>query len=189
MILKLGVTYFKELFTEFENLYPSRRYFSSKFGCTRQMGPKWGPNGAQILRDFGIFWAIKRLKCLKTCFRVRFYEYLAISRRFSKKCDFCQNGGPSKPEFWPFWPKIEDFRILLICSVPKLEITGALGKPKMGHVIDKTSVYKLRAAILEIFIFRPIRADFRSKSAKIAEIWPKIGPYGPKNENFQNRRT
>ena len=49
--------------------------------------------------------------------------------------------------FGHFQPKIEDFRILLIWSVPKLGRTGALGKPKMGHVIGKISVYKLYAAI------------------------------------------
>ena len=42
--------------------------------------------------------------------------------------------------------------------------TGALGMPKMSHVIDKTGVYKLHAAIWHFFIFRSIRADFRSNS-------------------------
>ncbi len=44
----------------------------------------------------------------------------------------------------------------------KLGRTGALGKPKIGHVIDKASVYELRAGILKILIFQLIQADFRS---------------------------
>ena len=62
---------------------------------------------------------------------------------------------------------------------------GALGKPKMGLVVHKNGLSKVYAAILKIFIFWP---DFRANFRDFPIFRLKIAPYGPKNENFQNRR-
>ena len=60
------------------------------------------------------------------------------------------------------FPKSKIF--VYFASLVYLGRTGALEMPKMSHVIDKTGVCKLHAAIWDFFIFRSIRADFRSNS-------------------------
>ena len=75
-----------------------------------------------------------------------------------------------------FRTKIENFYVFFLASGTLVLRLRALGNLKMGQVIHKIGLSKLYAAIFEIFIFWPVRADFRQKMAKFAQICSEIGP-------------
>ena len=81
-----------------------------------------------------------------------------------------------------FRTKIENFYVFFLASGTLVLRLRALGNLKMGQVIHKIGLSKLYAAIFEIFIFWPVRANFRANFGKFCHFLPKIGPYGPKNE-------
>ncbi len=151
----------------------------SKLGSMHQLGRFSLQKKPQILDIYIFFEPLKDLIVLEWDFMNTSYILKGIFNVFFSKMAF------KSLTFDHF----RRFSYLLIWFVPKFGRTGSLGKPKMGHVIDITSVYKLRAAIVEILIFRLILADFWSKMAKMAEIWPKNRPKMVKNgQNLKNHQ-
>ena len=156
---------------------------------------KWGENGSKwpkkgpefcLIRLILSHWVVqippnwfwRHILWIFRCMQKRFWKlpFFAKSRAFLWKSGLI------------FGPKSNIFTFPIFWSATLVLRLGALENLKMGQVIHKIGLSKLYAAIFEIFIFWPVWADFRGNYGKFCHFLPKIDPYGPKNENFKNRR-